>query len=58
MDRGDWRVSLWDHRRVGHDLVTKQQQFLTEMFQSTAGILIGDGRLQRQLKCNNYQKFK
>ena len=25
MDRGAWRASPWGRKRVGHDLVTKQQ---------------------------------
>ena len=26
MDRGPWRASPWGYERVGHDLVTEQQQ--------------------------------
>ena len=27
MDRGDWGYSPWGHKRVRHNLVTKQQVF-------------------------------
>ena len=28
-DRGAWQASPWGHRKVGHDLATKQQQLLS-----------------------------
>ena len=32
MDRGDWRgYSQWGHKRVGHNLVTNQQQYVREV---------------------------
>ena len=32
MDKGDWwGYSQWGHKRVGHNLVTNQQQYVIEV---------------------------
>ena len=42
MDRGDWRATVQCRKRVRHDLVTKQQQFLIKTSQIDKDCLLAD----------------